>query len=151
MKPAWIAALVLVSAPAIAFAQTPSRAPLAHDVLASILGQTTGQPPAGSCGGQQTRLSVSAPPPAQPASTCSITATCTTGTVSCTGSSSCGKVNSDCNVGIQGFVNCDGNVTWCPQCACGSLWCCQCAQTGDCLDCCRCEGGTFGACIALCG
>jgi hypothetical protein len=148
MKSACIVALALTLGAAALHAERLPQAPLAREALASILGQAA---PAGACGAAQGWAPANALPPARTSSTCMVTATCSTGTVSCSGNSTCYKQDSGCKNGIQGFVNCDGVVTWCPQCPCGSLWCCQCELSGDCLDCCRCAGGTFGGCLASCG
>src|SRR5882724_5682911 len=147
MKNVLITALILVFVSITGFAQPPSQAPLTRAALASVLGQPV---VSGSCAVPETLVFLTTPPPAQTSSVCSITATCVPSTVSCTGNSTCQKVNSYCASSIQGFVNCDGVVTWCPQCPCGPLWCCQCAQTGECVDCGRCEGGLLGACIKHC-
>jgi hypothetical protein len=54
-------------------------------------------------------------------------------------------------------VTCDGVTTSCPtQCNCDALigmhnrQCCMCAQTGDCIACCRCDGGGIFQCSQLC-
>jgi hypothetical protein len=51
---------------------------------------------------------------------------------------------------VRGQVNCNGTVTQCPQCPCGTPNCCTCAQTGDCFACCRCDGGTIRQCSFEC-
>jgi hypothetical protein len=37
-----------------------------------------------------------------------------------------------------------------PATGCNGDHCCNCAQTGNCFDCCLCDGGSFNACIHEC-
>lgn len=155
MKRAWFAAgiLIFVSVAAgVAQTPAPSVAPLSAAALAAILNE----PVDSACPKPQEEVVFAARKPSF-LKVCSATATCndTSGVnVSCnfTGSGgSCSFQNQNCDVGIRGHVNCNGAVTNCPQCPCGTPNCCNCLQTGDCFACCRCDGGTIGQCAQACG
>ncbi|HEX4965303.1 MAG TPA: hypothetical protein VF173_31125 [Thermoanaerobaculia bacterium] len=158
MKKAWVFAAVLLFVSVAGFAQTPSKAPLSSEVLAAILGQ-----PAGSCGTQQNELVFAAKrPKGWEKSLCNATANCSPGTVSCGGNNSvtsCSAADRNCAVGERGHVTCDGVTTWCPTtcpapCSTGTVIqraCCQCDLTGDCFNCCRCDGGSGPHCALQCG
>lgn len=166
MKRVWIVlctcTLALVSA-AAGFAQTPNVAPLADEVLAAILGPAavTGSP--SSCPGLRGEPLFAAQKPnrGKPGSwtksPCSATASCDSGTVSCSGSGTCIAVDRDCiNSCERGHVTCGGVTTWCPTaCNCNAYtglnrWCCLCACNGDCISCCRCGGGGAVQCSLEC-
>jgi len=152
MKKSWIVACVLLFVAIAGFAETPSTPPLTPAALAAILGQ-----PAASCAPQQQQspvlLAAKRPKPkGWEKSLCTATANCETGTISCSGNNStasCTAVDRNCSIGEQGHVTCDGVTTVCPTvcvapCSTGTVLekaCCQCNLTGDCFNCCRCEGG----------
>ena len=144
-----ICTLAFVSA-AVA-AQAPSVAPLTNEALTAILGQPAVK---GACPAPQGEMLFAARGPAVPKS-CSAQTTCWDGTpLSCqwTGTGgTCTSTPSNCDFGTRGSVNCNGTVTSCPQCPCGTPNCCQCDATGDCFACCRCGGGGAGYCIQQCG
>ena len=150
MKKAWVVAAVLLFVSAAGFAQKPSQAPLSSEALAAILGQ-----PAAACGSHPSEMRFAAvKDPLQRTVTC--TATCESGTVSCSAASTCSAVNRNCSANEPGHVTCNGVTTWCPTaCTCtgtpAQIRCCQCDQTGDCMACCRCDGGTIGQCARVCG
>ncbi len=158
MRKGWIVLCVctLAFVSAAAFAQTPSVAPLASEVLAAILGQSVTSE---ACPAPRNDTLFAAKKPAKPGQfkSCSATANCETGTVTCSvsGSGTCQAFNRDCSIGERGHVVCNGVTTNCPT-TCGGgctppVWCCQCDQTGDCFACCRCNGGGPGQCIQECG
>lgn len=134
-------ALILVAAAAVA--ETPS------DSLDGAVIQTTTAPACIVLTGEML-LGMSG---AKSMSACGATANCLSGTVSCTGNSSCDAVDQNCGTSQQGYVACDGVKTWCPT-ACDGCplldWCCHCAATSDCFACCRCAGGTGMQCQAEC-
>lgn len=148
---AWIvacAAVLLVSA--ACFAQTPSTPPLTREALAMILSQPV---PAGSPATQTSGavLTAAHSRAGLGKSSCDATAACETGTVHCSGSSSCSSVDRNCNFGIRGSVTCDNITTQCPTaCSCGTPLCCTCDSTGDCNACCRCAGGSPLECSLEC-
>ncbi|HEY7214759.1 MAG TPA: hypothetical protein VIC28_09025, partial [Thermoanaerobaculia bacterium] len=140
MKKVWIVVctciLALVSV--AAFAETPAAAPLSIEALAAILGPdaVVGSP---TCPGQRDKPVLAAAQQAKPGSKpgsmrktpCSATASCESGTVSCSGSGTCIAVDRDClNSCERGHVTCNGVTTWCPTaCNCNAYtginrWCC---------------------------
>lgn len=151
MKRVWIVS-VLLSFLSVA---TGFSAPLSDAALAAILDQPTGaacpQP-------QEPQESLTLPDQLQGIQymTCSATATCndTSGVnVSCNfggSGGSCTFQNQNCASGIRGRVNCNGTVTLCPQCPCGTQPCCSCQATGNCSACCICGGGSALACAQEC-
>jgi hypothetical protein len=155
MKRVWLVGIVLsfMSVAAGFSLPAPSVAPLSDEALAAILGQPAGaacpQPPQDSLDhpGQHPGVNM----------TCSATATCNDTShvnVSCNfggSGGSCTFQNQNCALGIRGQVNCNGTVTQCPACPCGSMVCCYCASTGDCNACCVCAGGKPVACAEECG
>jgi hypothetical protein len=155
MKRILIVGIILSFMSAAGFSQVPapSVAPLSAEALAAILAQPTGT----AC--PQPRESALLPDQPQDIQfmTCSAIATCsdTSGSVSCSYNStggSCTFENQNCEAGIRGYVNCNGEISYCPPCPCsGSFWCCECAATGDCMACCRCQGGTLSQCRNACG
>jgi hypothetical protein len=151
MKKAVILACTLAFVSVVCLAQTPSVAPLSAQALAIILGQPAAT---GSCPLPQGEAVFAAKRPSL-AKSCTATVTCWDGSVkSCTysgGGGTCTATQSDCTNGIRGSVNCNGSVTNCPQCDCGSPICCQCDATGDCFACCKCGGGGAGHCASICG
>jgi len=151
MKKAVILACTLAIVSAVCLAQAPSVAPLSAQALAMILGQPAAT---GSCPLPQGNAVFAARRPAL-AKSCSATANCWDGSqVSCsfTGAGgTCTATDSNCDAGVRGSVNCNGTVTSCPQCPCGTPNCCQCDATGDCFACCRCDGGGAAHCALLCG
>jgi hypothetical protein len=154
MKRVWLVGIVLsFMAVAVGFSlPAPSDAPLSDEALTAILGQPAGA----ECALPQDGLVLPDQPPGPQFMTCSATATCndTSGiNVSCNFGSSggtCTFENQDCAAGIRGQVICNGTVTQCPSCPCGTPACCKCAADGDCFYCCRCDGGTITECRALC-
>jgi hypothetical protein len=155
MKRAWIAAVLVFASATAGLGQMPAPgvAPLSAEALAAILDE----PVDSACPKpQQEEVVVAARKPSF-FKVCSATATCndtTGGTVSCqfTGSGgTCSFVNQNCDNGVRGHVNCNGSVTQCPQCPCGTPACCTCAATGDCFACCRCDGGGPRVCTMECG
>lgn len=153
MKKAWIAAAALIFISAAGFSQTPapSVAPLSAEALAAILDE----PMDDACPKPQQEVVFAARGPSY-FKVCSATATCndTSGVnVSCTFTGSggtCSFTNQNCANGVRGSVNCNGTVTQCPQCPCGTPACCSCASTGSCVACCRCDGGTIRQCSEEC-
>lgn len=154
MKRIWIASVILsFLSVAAGFSQTPAPngGRLSDEALAAILGQTTGT----ACPTPQGDVEL---PDQHPGinMTCSATATCndTSGVnVSCNwggSGGSCTFQNQNCASGIRGQVNCNGTITECPACSCGTFACCNCAETGDCFFCCRCAGGKPAECANLC-
>jgi hypothetical protein len=142
MKRAWIAAVALVFVSAAGFAQAPGPAPLSGAALAAILG-----PPVagGACAPQSEGVQLAAARPRiTTKSACTATAQCYSGTVSCSGNSSCSAQDRDCAIPTAGQVTCDGVTTGCPV-AC--TICDQCAATGDCIKCCQCD---YGLSIIMC-
>ena len=152
MKKAWMIACALFFLSAAAFAQTPSHEPLSSEALAAILGPSGG----GSWAPFRSQVLFASRGGVHHESACNATAQCQSGTVSCSGSSSCTTSDSDCFDGWQGAVTCDGHTTYCTACNCNSFsppgrWCCQCGMTDDCVSCCRCGGGTLVQCALQCG
>jgi hypothetical protein len=149
MKKTWIAALALALFAVAAFSQAPSPAPLSNAALARILGE-----PAAATAACRTRTSgvtFAARNPLPSKSACTATANCESGTVGCSGNTSCSAYDRSCP-GEPGHVVCDGTshycATECPpdDCTTGGprqRACCRCAQTGDCLDCEFCDFGYY--------
>lgn len=130
----------VVSVSTAGFAQTPDPIPLTNEALAAILGQP---PTGGSCETQPAPVLLAA---------CNATANCgSSPPVSCSGSSSCTTVDSNCSTLQAGYVRCDGVTTWCGPCCPSGDSCCQCSYTGDCFQCCRCAGGSPHGCVNECG
>jgi hypothetical protein len=143
MKSAWIAAAALVLVAAAGFAE-PSPVPLSAEALAVILGPSTAGP---GCAPESEGTQPTAPRPASwgvETSACNATAQCYSGTVSCSGNSSCSAVDRNCAVPTAGYVICDGVYHGCPV-ACTA--CDQCAATGECIPCCQCDGYTYVMCV----
>lgn len=72
---------------------------------------------------------------------CSATANCASGTVSCTGNSSCTAVDSNCP-SEQGHVTCDGVTTSCSPCgggSCGDPYFCTNAEADCAAGCAPCS------------
>ncbi len=154
----WIVACACLFVSVAGFAQAPSPAPLTKEALAAILGPSA---VAGSCSTQPSRVLFAAKSPRTglEKALCMATASCESGTVSCEGNNSvtsCSASDRSCP-GEQGHVTCDGVTTWCPTvCSCNTgtpkeRACCRCEQSGGCMDCCRCDGGTIGQCAIQCG
>jgi len=149
MKRIWVVGVIL----SLLSVAAGFSAPLSDEALAAILAQPTGaecpQPPQDSLDlpGQHPGVNM----------TCSATATCndTSGVnVSCNwggSGGSCTFQNQNCASGIRGQVNCNGTITQCPSCCNDTPKCCQCEETGDCMSCCRCDGGTISQCFQECG
>jgi len=153
MKKALILVCTLLFVSAAGFAQTPSPVLLSEEVLAMILGE----PAAGAaCATKAAGKGGVVYASEGIESACNATAFCETGTVTCSGNSSCTAVDRDCSVLEQGRVTCDGVTTLCPTGCCTSgtgiqRACCRCDATGGCFDCCRCGGGTIFQCSEACG
>ena len=154
MKKTWILACSLLLVSVAAFADSPGPGPVSDEVLAAILGDAV---PGASCptavGAGEMRLASVV----QNEKTCSATVTCLdSSTRTCSSSSTnCLAVNPDCVNSLEpGHVTCDGITTNCTACcSTGTIQqrtCCRCAITGDCIDCCRCEGGGPGQCALAC-
>lgn len=150
MKKAAILACTLAFVSVVCSAQAPSVAPLTNEALAMILSDPVAM---GSCPTPQGELVFAAKPVATPKS-CSAQVTCWDGSVkSCSyggAGGTCTATPSNCTSGVRGSVNCNGTVTSCPQCPCGTPNCCNCENTGDCFACCRCAGGTIIQCNNEC-
>jgi len=157
MKKAWIAACALLFVSAAVFAETPTQPPLTSEVLAAILSEP-GAP--GSCDTQQSGAVFAARRSGiSPKATCR--ANCDSpGYVECTGET-CTALNRNCPNGEVGRVTCVTNsvattilcTPACPTCNTGTIQerrCCQCDLTGDCMSCCRCDGGTLFQCSEAC-
>jgi hypothetical protein len=143
MRKIWFVACAFLFISTGLFAQ--SMAPLTREALAAILSPAAGS---GPCGNQQGEVLFAARRPSTgPKSLCTATAQCESGTVSCQGNSSCTAVDRNCSTGERGHVTCDGNTTNCST-ACSS--CDICAATGDCFQCCRCEGNSGPWCVREC-
>jgi hypothetical protein len=144
-----VCALLLLSVAAYATpAPTPNPAPLSDAALAAILGAPLGATacakpqPAARYGGLNLKAF------------CEVQ--CDSGSVSCTGNPTCTAVNRDCSSLEPGHVTCNGVTTNCTPgcCTTGTMHdkqCCRCEATGNCFDCCRCDGGTIGQCAMACG
>lgn len=151
MKKVLLLACAFLFVSSTGFAQTPGPALLSEEVLAMILGEPVGASCATEAAGKGGVVYASE----GIESACNATAVCETGTVTCSGNSSCTAVDRDCSVLEQGRVTCDGVTTLCPTTCCSSgtiieRACCRCEATGDCLSCCRCGGGTLFQCNEAC-
>lgn len=145
MKRAWIVAFALVFVSAVGFAQTPSPTTLSGEALAAILAPAAAS---GACAPRPEGVQLAAARPVSDLkSACTATAQCASGTVSCSGNSTCTAQDRNCAVPTSGKVTCDGVTTWCST-AC--TVCDQCAATGDCIKCCQCEGFSFILCSRSC-
>ena len=143
MKRAWIVFAVLVFVSAAGFAE-PNPAPLSAEALAVILGPSPAGP---GCAPKLEGAPPAAPRPASwgvETSACTAEAQCYSGTVSCSGNSSCSAVDRNCAVPTAGYVICDGVYHGCPV-AC--TYCDQCAATSDCVTCCQCDGYSYIICV----
>ena len=158
MKKAWIVTCAILAVTAVAFAETPSQPRLTSEALAVILSEPGGS---GSCApGESGAVFAAKRPSTGMKAMC--TATCDSGTVSCTGTT-CTAANRNCDNGEVGHVTCVTNgvssttscTPACPApCSTGTIQerrCCQCDLTGDCISCCRCDGGTLSQCAMACG
>ncbi|HYH45983.1 MAG TPA: hypothetical protein VEG34_09870 [Thermoanaerobaculia bacterium] len=140
MKSAWIVAVVLLFVSAAGFA-APSPAPLSGEALAAILGPA---PAGGACAPKAEGVQLAAARPGtEIKSACNATAQCGSGTVSCSGNSSCSAQDRNCAIPTAGKVTCDGVTTWCSG---GCTLCDQCDATGDCMACCQCQGYAYWIC-----
>ena len=144
MKNAWIVACTLLLVSGGAFAQTSTKAPLTSEALAAILGQPV---ITNSLALKQSEALLFEPRPLMMAA-CTATETCVSGTVNCSGNSSCTAVDYNCAQSQPGYVICDGAQTSCP--AFGGPLCCQCQTSGGCFACCRCNGGSLIQCDQQC-
>jgi hypothetical protein len=158
MKSARVVAIActffLVSA--VGFAQTPTKAPLTREAIDAILGLS---PVGGGCA----KTSVSpnrvvfaakkTGPDGGIGEMAYCVAACESGSVNCTGTTSCEAYDRNCTTGERGHVSCNNGgtvtTTWCPT-ACPNDFCYNCAQTGGCVDCCRCDGGGPVICNNCC-
>jgi hypothetical protein len=158
MKSVWVLACTVFLVTVPSFAQTPTRTPITREALAAILGLSAGT---GSCGKapvpSQVLFAAAKPGPGGGVSemvTCS--ANCESGSVQCTADISCQAFHRNCTTGCErGHVNCNDSVNGmttvsCPTTCPGGTFCCNCAQTGNCYDCCRCDGGTALVCSNCC-
>ena len=145
MKRAWIAAVALVFVSAAGLAQAPSPEPLSDEALAAILSTPAAD---GACAPRPEGVQrAAARPGGNVKSACTATAQCDSGTISCSGNSSCSAQDRDCGIPFNGKVTCDGVTTWCPF-ACSA--CDQCAASGDCVACCQCQGLPYIFCVRGC-
>lgn len=149
-KEAWfVACALLLCVSAAGFAQT---APLTNEALAMILGQPAVK---GACATQSSRVLFAAKGPGDgpggvgQMSACTAQASCGSGVtpVSCSGNSTCSAIDRNCP-SQRGQVTCDGVTKTCAVCPVD--YCAQCASTGDCVACCRCDGGTAIMCNNCC-
>jgi hypothetical protein len=147
MRKAFIIACIMLFVSALGFAQTPSVAPLPSEALAAILGQTD----SGDCAAAQPEVVLAAKRPSgQYKALCFAIAFCASGSVSCYGynsTTSCSAWDRNCSIAERGHVTCDGVTTYCPT-VCSP--CELCAARGDCISCCRCDGGTIFQCRQEC-
>lgn len=153
MKKATILMCALLFVSITGVAQTPGPVLLSEEVLAMILGESaagaacaTNKAP-GKGGVVYASEGIE--------SACTATAVCETGTVSCSGNSSCTAVDRDCSILERGHVVCDGVTTTCSTSCCNTgtmiqRFCCRCDATGGCMDCCRCAGGSLSQCNFAC-
>jgi len=162
MRKAGIIACTLLFIATAGFAETATPAPLSAKALAAILGPAAVK---SACALPQTGVVLAARRPRTGGgqtgggltkALCTATAACESGTVYCEGnnsSTSCSAYDRNCDLGEQGHVTCDGNTTWCPTaCPCNDTpMCCRCYANGDCMSCCRCDGGTLYQCAEQCG
>jgi hypothetical protein len=145
---------------AVGFAQAPTKAPLTREAIAAILGLSTAgggcakAPAAGPS--QMVFASKKEGPGGGVGEMAFCQANCESGTVQCTGDISCQAFHRNCTTACEpGHVTCNDTVngtttTWCPTQCSGGTSCCNCAQTGDCVDCCRCDGGSLMQCNNCC-
>lgn len=154
MRKASIFACAALFLATVALAGTAGAAPLSNEELAAILAQPTDG--RGSCATRTEGelFALELPRPGLQRSACTATASCESGTVSCSGNSSCSAVDRNCDLSERGRVTCDGVTTLCPtRCPCEDTTpaCCRCERDpGDCKACCRCAGGTFFECDEEC-
>jgi hypothetical protein len=152
MRKASIFACAALCLAVVALAGTAGAAPLSNEELTAILAQPTDGD--GSCATRTegALFALELPRPGLQRSACTAVANCASGTVSCSGNSSCTAVDSNCDIGQRGQVTCDGVTTLCPLCPCDDTpVCCRCERDpGDCKACCRCAGGTFFECDEAC-
>jgi hypothetical protein len=151
MRKTWIVAWSLLFISVAGFADGPAPGPVSDEVLSAILGEPLAGASCGTKAGEMRFASV-----VQNEKACSATVTCLNGTTrTCMGASTnCVAVNPNCSTSTeQGHVTCDGVTSYCPPCCPGgpaAAACCRCDITGDCFDCCRCNGGTIGQCAMIC-
>lgn len=148
MRKAWIFACTALFLAAAAFAETPG-VPLTFETLIASLGQPTAS---GACATPTSGVLFASKRPT-PTAACTASATCwDASTKACSGGGTCTGVDSNCAAGTRGWVTCDGVTSYCPICPCDDTpVCCRCERDGDCMSCCRCAGGSFGACLDECG
>ena len=145
-------ALVLVSV--VGLAQTPSQAPPANEFLAAIFATPAANSACPMPQGEvalrsDRRVATKLPTAGQTKAECR--ANCYPGgpigiPVTCSGST-CNAVNRDCTIGERGHVTCDGTTYYCTN-TCNL--CQKCYDTGDCVACCWCGGGTIRGCGEAC-
>lgn len=117
-----LASLALAAAPAVAYPAVDAAA--AGPVATSAVACTTGLPSAFAADvGGIGSLSI-----------CTATAQCGSGTVYCEGNTTCTAVDRNCAIPQQGYVDCDGQRTYCPGscCPCGSCGATRWFDTGSC-------------------
>ena len=151
MKKVLLLACAFLFVSSAGFAQTPGPALLSQEVLAAILGEPVGASCATKAAGKGGVVYLSE----GIESACTATAYCASGTVTCSGNTSCNAVDRDCSTLERGHVTCDGVTTSCtPDCCTGGTIqqnaCCRCDATGDCFQCCRCAGGGLFQCSEGC-
>lgn len=154
MKKTWILVCTLLFLSVAGFADSPSPGPVPDEVLAAILGEPlAGSSCATQAGAAGEVLLVTAVPGQK--ATCTVD--CGNGTsVSCTSNTTCTAVQRNCTTALEtGRVTCNGVTTSCTPGCCTGMGiignaCCRCNVTGNCTDCCRCEGGTLSQCATAC-
>jgi hypothetical protein len=135
MKNALIVACALLFASVAGSAQPSSEAHLARGSLAWFLGQHEAT---ASCATQQSRLLLTAEPQSfRPQALCTATADSASGTV--------GQLPS---TAVQPVVLLPPKQDSETGRVCNA--CCQCTQTGDCFECCLCDGHSRSYCLQLC-
>jgi hypothetical protein len=156
MKKTWIVALSLLFTAVAGFADGPTPAPLSDEALAAILGEPlAGSSCATQTGGTGEAGLAAAVSGEKAIYTCAIF--CPNGSqLRCQGSTPCTAAERNCGGLERGHVTCDGRTTSCSPGCCtdGTAQqnaCCRCNVTENCVDCCRCQGGTLAQCSQSCG
>ncbi|HSF43964.1 MAG TPA: hypothetical protein VLT87_29510 [Thermoanaerobaculia bacterium] len=152
MNRTWIVACTLLFVSIAGFADGPAPAPVSDETLAAILGESLAGSSCATQVASMNRASV-----VLTEKTCSATVTCLDGsTRTCSSASTdCVAVNPNCSTTLEpGHVTCSGVTTNCPSCCTGGTAqqnaCCRCNIQGDCMNCCRCDGGTLAQCRNEC-
>jgi hypothetical protein len=128
-------------------AQEASTIGYANVIFSAALNDTS---TADSCNLERIGMPITGMPPAHLA-TAQCQASCYPGgpigpPVSCSGGT-CSAVDRDCTMGERGHVTCDGTTYYCTN---PCTLCQKCYDTGDCVACCWCAGGTLLGCSQEC-